>query len=65
MGHEYFEAIHNLYKRNRLVCFPVLHSLSVFDEDYKILILALVVNLGLGTVSTRHSDTDLRLFELI
>ena len=54
MGDEYLEAIHHLDEGDRFVCLPVLHGLSVFNKDDKILVLALVVDLRLSTVPTRH-----------
>ena len=62
MGDEYLEAIHHLDEGDRFVCLPVLHSLSVFNEDDKILVLALVVDLRLSTVSTRHGGNVVRDF---
>lgn len=45
-----------LSQRNRLVVLPILYSLSIVDHDDEIVLLALVVNLRLRTVSTRHLD---------
>lgn len=51
-----FPASDDLRKGDTAVLLPVLHSLRVVHEDNEVIVLALVVDLGLGTVSTRHDD---------
>ena len=46
---------HNLRHRDALVFLPILHRLFGVNEDYKIVILALQVHLGLACVSA-HCD---------
>ena len=54
MSDEDFETAHNLSKWDRPITLPLLHRLNVINVDDKILLLALVVDLTLGSVSTRH-----------
>ena len=54
MSDEDFETAYYLSKRDGPVPFPLLHRLNVINVDDKILLLALVVDLALRSVSTRH-----------
>ena len=56
MGDEDLEATDNLCQRNRSIVLPVLNSFHVVHEDNIVLLLALVVDLGLLTIPTSHSD---------
>ena len=54
MSDEDLEAANHLGKRNGTVALPLFHRLNVVNVDHKVLLFALVVDLGLGSVSTRH-----------
>jgi hypothetical protein len=54
VGDEDLEAADNLCKRDARVLFPVLDGLGAVDEDDEILGLALVVDLGLGSITASH-----------
>lgn len=54
VGNKYLKAADNLCERDSPVVFPFFHRLDVVNVDYKILLLALVVDFGLLSVSTRH-----------
>ena len=56
MSDEDLESAHYLSKRDRPVTLPLLHRLNVINVNDKILLLALVVDLALGSVSTRHFE---------
>lgn len=51
---EDLESRDYLSQRDRAVALPFLHRLNIVNVYYKILLLTLVVNLGLRSVSTRH-----------
>lgn len=54
MGDKDLPAADDLSERNALVVLPVLDGLDVVDEDDEVLLLALVVDLGLGVVAASH-----------
>ena len=56
VSHKYLKATDYLSQRDGPVVFPILYSLSIFDHDDEVLLLALVVDLRLRAVSTRHLD---------
>ena len=56
MGNKDLEAADNLCKGYRSIVSPILDSLYVVHEDHIILLLALVVDLRLVSVSTSHGD---------
>ena len=56
MSDEDLETAHYLSKRDGPVTLPLLHRLNVINVDDKILLLALVVDLGLASISTRHLE---------
>ena len=56
VGHEDLEPADYLGQRNRPVLAPVLYRLNVIDHDNEVLLFALVVDLGLRAVSTRHLE---------
>lgn len=58
MGDEDLEAINDLGERDSLVTLPVADCLGALGEDDIVVLLALVVNLGLGSVSTSHLEGD-------
>ena len=43
-----------LSQRDRAVALPFLHRLNIVNVHYKVLLLTLVMNFGLRSVSTRH-----------
>ena len=49
-----------LSQRDRAVALPFLHRLDIVDVYYKILLLTLVMNLRLRSVSTRHFSESSR-----
>jgi len=53
---EDLEAVHNLCERNCLVALPVADCLGTLGEDDIVLLVSLVVDLGLGSVSTSHFE---------
>ena len=55
MGHEDLEAIYDLGQRDRAVTFPLVERIGIVDIHDKIFFLALIMNLGLRSVST-HVD---------
>ena len=55
MGDEDLEAVDDLGKGNAPVLLPVLNSLSVLGEDNEVVVVALVVDSDLGSVSA-HVD---------
>jgi len=56
VGDEDLEAIYDLGERDSLVTLPVANCLGALSEDDIVVLLALVVNLGLASVSTSHLD---------
>ena len=48
------ESRDNLCQRDRAVTFPFLHRLNIVNVYYKVLLLTLVMNFRLRSVSTRH-----------
>ena len=54
MSNEDLERGDNLGQRDTLVSLPLLRGLCVVDEDDKILVLALEVDLGLLNFSASH-----------
>ena len=61
MSDEDLEAVDNLGKRDALVLLPVLDGLGVLCEDNEVVVVALVVDSDLGSVSA-HIDECLWLF---
>jgi len=55
VGDEDLEAVDDLGKGNAPVLLPVLNSLSVLSEDNEVVVVALVVDSDLGSVSA-HVD---------
>lgn len=55
MCHEDLEAIYDLGQRNRAIAFPLIERIGIVDIDDEILFLALIMNLGLRSVSA-HID---------
>jgi hypothetical protein len=51
VGDEDLEAVNDLGKRDTLVLLPVLNGLSALGEDNEVVVVALVVNSDLGSVS--------------
>ena len=49
MRYEDLEPAYNLCKRHTLVLLPVLHGFFGVNEDHKVLVLALEMDLGLGS----------------
>ena len=49
-----------LSQRDRAVALPFLHRLDIVNVHYKVLLLTLVVNFRLRSVSTRHFAEKLR-----
>ena len=58
MCHEDLEARYNLSQRDGTVIFPFLHGFNIIDHNNKVFLLALVMDLGLGSVSTRHDGRN-------
>ena len=54
MRAEDVEAVDDVDEWNALVLLPLLHHLGVSDDDHKVVVRALVVDLGLSTVCARH-----------
>lgn len=54
MGHEDVEAVDDLCHGNGLILLPILNILSAVNKDDEVVVLALVVDLGLSGMSTRH-----------
>ena len=50
------ESTDDLRQRDRAVALPFLHRLDVINVDHEVLLLALVVDFGLGCISTRHGN---------
>ena len=55
VGHKNLEATDNIGQGNRSIILPFLRGLNVVDINDKVFLFALIVNLGLGSVSTRHT----------
>lgn len=54
MRHENLKAIHNLRQRDRAIIFPLVERIGIVDVHDEIFFLALIMNLGLRSVSTGH-----------
>jgi hypothetical protein len=54
VGNKDLPAAHNLSERNRGVLLPVLDGLCAINQNDEVVLGALVVDLGLGSVSARH-----------
>jgi len=54
MGYEDLKATDNLCQRDRAVILPFLYGFDIVYVDNEILLLALVVDFGLRSVSARH-----------
>ena len=48
------ESRHKLYHGNTLVALPLLEGLDVVKENEEVVLLALVVDLGLSSLSASH-----------
>ena len=55
VGDEDLEAVNDLGERDALVLLPVLNGLSALSEDNEVVVVALVVDSDLGSVSA-HVD---------
>jgi hypothetical protein len=55
VGDEDLEAVNDLSKGDTLVLLPVLNGLSALSEDNEVVVVALVVDSDLGSVSA-HLD---------
>ena len=51
---EYLEPTYDLCQRNCPVIDPVFKGLGIINKDDEVFVLALIVNLGLSGVSSRH-----------
>lgn len=56
MSDEDLETADNLSKRDGPISLPLLYRLNVINVDDKIFLLALVVDLRLLSISTRHIE---------
>lgn len=54
MGDEDLKTADDLRERNRAILLPRLHGLSVINEDYEVILFALVMDFGLRCIPTRH-----------
>lgn len=54
MGDENLEAADDLGEWNGTIALPRLNGLAAINEDHKVVVLAVVMDLGLGSVSTSH-----------
>lgn len=48
------KATDNMRQGNRTIVLPILYGFYIVNVDDKVLLLALVVNFGLGSVSASH-----------
>ncbi len=72
-GHEVYllvrykdlERTNKMRKRDTLILLPLLESLRIINEDDKVILLALVVDLGLLSFSPRHDCGCLFVVEVL
>jgi len=64
VGDENLEAIYDLSKRNRAVVLPLADCITALDNDNIVVLLALEVDLALGSVSTSHFELVRRCMRL-
>ena len=56
MSNENLEATNDLREWDRAITLPILYSFDVVDVDNEVLLLPLVMDFRLRSVSTRHLD---------
>lgn len=56
MSDEDLERADDLSERDSLVSLPLLSRLGIVNEDDKVIVLALEVNLGLFNLAASHDD---------
>lgn len=61
MGNKDLEAAYYLGKRDGAVAFPFLYRPGIVNENDEIIVLSLVVDLALRSVSTRHGEVKMAL----
>ena len=54
MRHKNLEPTHHLSEGDTPIALPLLHTLDVVDHDDEVVLLALVVDFGLGGVAAGH-----------
>ena len=56
MRNKDLEPAHHLRQWDRTIALPLLDGLGIIHHDDEVLLLALVVDLGLGSVAAGHCD---------